>query len=100
MLRKRRPPVQYRKPAHTITQILAWADDFSRRNGRWPHHFSGRIPLTDETWLGIDSALRQGDRGLPGGSSLAKVLYLHRGVRSPRYPAAKITLAQSANVNV
>ena len=33
---------------------------------------------TDETWAGIDNTLRKGRRGLPGGSSLAKLLDKHR----------------------
>jgi hypothetical protein len=65
-----------------MSQILAWADDYKRRIGRWPNLISGRIKPTDETWLGINSALRRGYRGLPVNSSLANILYLHRGVRN------------------
>ena len=35
-----------------------------------------------DTWLHVDDALRCGIRGLPGGSSLAHLLFVHRGVRS------------------
>ena len=83
MTRKQMRPALNRKPPLTITRILAWADDYKRRVGRWPNHLCGRIRWTEETWLGIDSSLRTGHRGLTGGSSLANVLYLHRGVRSP-----------------
>src|SRR5216684_6135923 len=84
MHRKRRTPKRYRKPDHTIAQILAWADDYKRRIGRWPTHKSGRIKPYDESWLAINAALGRASRGLPGGSSLANLLLLHRGVRNPR----------------
>src|SRR5262245_4658460 len=62
MLRLRRQRTRYRNPPLTAPQTLAWADDFKRRIGRWPHHFSGRIPWTEETWMRIDGALRTGYR--------------------------------------
>ena len=73
------------KPRLTVAQILDWADEFHREKGRWPHHFDGHIRRAgDDTWARVNDALAQGNRGLPGGSSLAKVLFIHRGVRSPR----------------
>ncbi|MEX0714654.1 MAG: hypothetical protein WD278_20115, partial [Pirellulales bacterium] len=64
-----------------IEQILAWADAHSKRTGRWPIKSSGAIPGTGgETWRGIDFALRQGKRGLPGGSSLPRLLAERRCV--------------------
>lgn len=78
--RKKRPLA--RKPDLTIDQILVWADDFHRHTGRWPKGDSGRIPLRDETWKGVAVALVLGRRGLPGGSSLPKLLKAHRGVRN------------------
>jgi hypothetical protein len=81
MPRKRRRPT-YRKPLLTVSQILEWADDFKRRSGRWPHIDSGRIRPLDETWQGINMALACGRRGLPGGSSLAKLLATYRGKRN------------------
>jgi len=83
MPRKRRRPT-YRKPPLTVAQVLKWADDFKRRRGRWPHTDSGRIRPLDETWQAINMALACGRRGLPGGSSLAKLLAAHRGKRNPR----------------
>lgn len=65
-----------------ITEILAWADAFQDRWGRWPKRTDGRIPGTpDLTWCGIDQALAKGHRGLLPGSSLARLLHEHRGVR-------------------
>lgn len=55
-------------------QILSWADRHIQRTGTRPRYKSGAIADTGETWSGIDNALRRGSRGLPGGSSLAKLL--------------------------
>ena len=69
----------------SVPKILRWADAHYRRSGRWPGQDSGPIAggVPDETWRGIDGALFQGLRGLPGGSSIAKILASHRGVRNP-----------------
>ncbi len=66
----------------TIAQILGWADEHRAKTGGWPKQKSGKVTGTDETWLGIASALHQGGRGLPGGSSLANLLAEHRSVRN------------------
>ncbi len=72
-----------KKSKLTIEQILAWADRYHKHTGRWPAEQSGPVRATrDESWSGIESSLRQGFRGLPGGSSLAKVLHIERGVIS------------------
>ncbi len=70
----------------TVARILAWADAHRRRTGDWPSKLSG--PVRDapgETWSGIDDALKRGGRGLPGGSSLPKLLAARRGRRHVRY---------------
>lgn len=67
-------------PRVTIKQILAWADASYTRHGDWPRTSSG--PIEDapgETWNGVSLALARGHRGLPGGSSLARLLAKHRG---------------------
>jgi hypothetical protein len=72
-------------PAFTERQILAWADGHHRRAGGWPTHRSGPIPeAPGETWLRVDTALREGLRGLAGSSSLARLLFAKRGVRKSR----------------
>jgi hypothetical protein len=81
----RRPPPlrgQPRRPL-TIEQVLAWADHEYRLTGRWPRTIGGHL-LADrsEKWRNIDQALRAGGRGLPGGSSLARLLAEHRGARN------------------
>src|SRR5262249_57131413 len=84
MPRKRtRRPIR-RAPELTISQILAWADNHHARTGKWPKKdSSGRImDSLGEKWLNVDMALRKGLRGLPAGSSLARLLAEKRGVRN------------------
>jgi len=70
-------------PPLTVRQILAWADAHHRRSGRWPTERSGTIVGTrGETWGGVQCALADGYRGLPGGTSLAQLLAQQRGVRN------------------
>ena len=66
----------------SVLQILAWCDDWKTRTGDWPSPKSGDIPGTSENWTKVQNALFHGVRGLPGESSLAKLLYEERGVRS------------------
>lgn len=82
--RARRKPSALRRPELTVDQILAWADNYHLRTGRWPKVASGRVSPTGwETWAGINKALDAGLRGLPGKTSLARVLAEFRGVRNP-----------------
>ncbi len=71
-------------PALTIAQILHWADEHKKATGEWPNQSSGQVVSAEETWAAIDSALGRGNRGLPGGSSLSKVLATHRGHRNTK----------------
>lgn len=78
--RKRGVRNPQRLPPLTEEQILGWAKGHYRQEGRWPVYKSGSIKdAPGETWAGVDSALRYGKRGLPGGSSLAKLLTSTRG---------------------
>lgn len=71
------------RPLLDVRSILKWADAHHRRLKRWPTAYSGRIyGAMDETWRRVDSALRLGLRGLPGGSSLSRLLEEERGVRN------------------
>ncbi len=66
----------------TVPRVLAWADAHHARTGNWPGRDAG--PVADAaggTWSGVDTALKLGRRGLPGGSSLARLLADRRGVR-------------------
>src|SRR5207244_3502144 len=72
-----------RPPPLTIEQILAWADSYHARTGIWPEANSGPIPEAEpETWNAVAHALQEGFRGLPAGSSLARLLAQHRGHRN------------------
>jgi hypothetical protein len=62
-------------PPLTEEVIFHWAEQHYRRTGRWPKYNSG--PVADspqETWSAINFALNNGNRGLPKGMSLAKLL--------------------------
>lgn len=79
-------------PPFTIREILEWADAHHRRTDLWPFGSSG--PIADapgESWKAVDSALRIGRRGLPGGSSLARLLAQKRGARNMLDPGPLIT---------
>jgi hypothetical protein len=64
-------------PELGIDQILAWAEAYRTLYGVWPTAHTGAIGATGETWLAIDKALRAGTRGIPGGSSLARLVRQH-----------------------
>jgi hypothetical protein len=69
------------RPPMTIPQILGWADAHRARHGRWPIATSGLIyDAPHETWHGVNGALYAGNRGLPGGTTLARLLKDERGV--------------------
>jgi hypothetical protein len=70
--RKNRPPL-------TLDQLLAWANEHYDRSGKWPNARSGPVcAAAGETWSAIDAALRAGMRGLPGGSSLPRLIKENR----------------------
>ena len=82
-------------PKYTVSKILQWADAHKRTTGRWPKLRSGPIhDAPGETWSAVEVALIMGARGLPGGSSLAKLLVKHRGIRNqanlPRLSISRI----------
>jgi hypothetical protein len=69
------------KRLFTVDVILVWADRHYERTGRWPFLKSGPVHESPgDTWQMIDSGLRCGLRGLPGGSSLSRLLASQRGV--------------------
>jgi len=72
-------------PRLTLDRILAWAAAHHAATGKWPTLESG--PVRDApfalNWRAVDDALREGRRGLKGGSSLACLLPRNRSVRSP-----------------
>ena len=67
----------------TAETILGWADAHRRRTGRWPTADTGGVwGVPGQTWQAVNRALFAGSRGLPGGSSLARLLAERRGKRN------------------
>jgi hypothetical protein len=68
-------------PKLTTSLILGLCDQFRSEFGEWPSSEDTRpVPgYPDEKWIGLDSALMLGRRGLPGSLSLAKLLQEARG---------------------
>ena len=71
-------------PALSLRKILAWLDAYHARTGRWPNADAGKIPEAPrhETFRAVEDALNHGGRGLPGGSSIARLLAERRDVRN------------------
>jgi hypothetical protein len=61
-------------PALTEVDILEWAQAHQARTGRLPNSQWGWVTPYGETWKAVDMALRQGLRGLLGGSSLFRLM--------------------------
>jgi hypothetical protein len=79
------------RPNLSVEQVLAWADQHHTQTGAWPHKKSGRVAAAPgETWQAVDHALARGSRGLPGGSSLAKLLARERNA-SKRFWTAPLS---------
>lgn len=82
------------KSGLTVDQIIVWARAHNARTGRWPSVHSGRvIDGPGESWLGINSALKSGFRGLPGGTSLSQLLDKVAGP-SRRFRRPRLTVRQ------
>lgn len=82
-------------PQLTVTQILAWADKHHERTGEWPVRASGVVRATrGERWGNIHMSLSRGNRGLPGGITLAQLLERERSVpnvkNQPRFTKKQI----------
>jgi superfamily II DNA or RNA helicase len=77
------------RPLLSEERILAWADSYHQRMGKWPVVSSGPVEgTTNETWKGVDQNLRNGGRGLPGGSSLARFLQEKQRIVTARKPTS------------
>jgi superfamily II DNA or RNA helicase len=61
-------------PDLSVKQVLKWADEHNKRNGSFPTKTSGHVFGTEESWSKINTSLKVGNRGLSGGSSLARLL--------------------------
>jgi hypothetical protein len=79
LARRRKVRNQPGTPMLSVERILEWAEEHYHKTGRWPNVGSGRVQgHRGETWIAVNSSLRLGTRGLPGGSSLAQLLRNHR----------------------
>jgi hypothetical protein len=68
-------------PEETVAKILSWADAFRQAHGRWPSEASGPVEGAPAiTWAALGQRLRKGGRGLPGGTTLRRLLVQQRGV--------------------
>ena len=66
------------KMRFTLAQIRAWAAAHLKRTGQWPTPVAEPIPeAPEETWQRVNGALREGRRGLRGGSSLFRLCPRH-----------------------
>ena len=64
-----------RGPLLSEAQILRWARAYRKALGRWPSAESPPVGMPDgKSWKLLDNYLRRGRRGLPGGSSLSRLL--------------------------
>ena len=73
-------------PLLTEEEILGWADAHHARTRRWPAANSGPVfDAPEEIWSHLNTALERGDRGLPGGTTIARLLFTRRGIRSSKH---------------
>jgi hypothetical protein len=91
-----RKPVRRRKWPRsrclTHGEILGWADAFHMRRGRWPKEDDGTVLNQGITWIALSLALKRGYHSLPGGTTLAELLRVHRGKRKVgNLPSLKVT---------
>jgi hypothetical protein len=74
-----RAAIENNRTPLTIDLILKWIELYYKEYGEYPNKNSGIIKFADEkykgiTWAHVNTALERGVRGLPGGSSLPKLL--------------------------
>ena len=89
LLKRRRKTADARTvwPDLSRKKILEWIDDYRQRTRSWPQRESGPVPCArDISWSTIDRHLRKGNRSLPGGSSLAELLWEARGIWEGKPP--------------
>lgn len=85
-------------PRLRVGMILHWAGLHFERTNEWPREKSGAVAdAPGETWAGINAALREGLRGLPGGSSLYLLLVRHRRM-PPTYVTSGTTRADRRSI--
>src|SRR5262249_49680122 len=72
LIEHRGPDAHNRSRTLTVEEVLAWADAHHAATNRWPNAATGAVAgAPGEKWSKIDNMLRRGNRGLPGGWTLA-----------------------------
>ena len=92
LLKRRRKCVDSRTnwPDLTRSQVLEWIDDHYLRTGTWPQRDSGKVLSARRiSWTTVDRYLKKGNRSLPGGSSLAQLLWEARGIWDGKQPLSE-----------
>lgn len=76
------------RPLLTVEFILSRAKEFISSSGGLPRYVSGEVAggHPGDTWKAYDEALKHGCRGLPGGSTLSKLLKAHLTERTDILP--------------
>lgn len=70
-------------PNLSIDMIKRWISEWYSRNGEYPTCNSGEIPGSGgEKWKHVSVYLNSGRRGLPGGSSIGRLVAEHFGERN------------------
>ena len=84
---------QYHLKPLTEVQILTYVLEHLARTGDWPNYYHGVIPRSGgEKWWEINSALREGRRGLPASGSLTDFLAAHFGQRVGSLKTGRFTI--------
>jgi hypothetical protein len=71
---KRGVPNKSNLPRLSTRKIREWARAYRDRHGSWPSAASGVVLESGDTWNSVNQALTLGQRGLRGGTTLAKLL--------------------------
>ncbi len=77
-------------------QIIEWAKAFHKKHRKWPSMLSGEVEGADEVWGNLQSSLYMGGRGLPGGSSINKLLISH-GLKDEKADLTEEQIVEWAN---
>jgi len=87
-------PRKVRWPDWTIPKALQLIQGYLDKHRTWPTRDSGRIyEGSPDTWTGLDIALKNGNRGLPGGTTLARFIAETWRVRNRSSPLVEFDLA-------
>ena len=72
-------------PLLTEEEILGWADAHHANETLARRQFGSSVRCAEEIWSHLNTALERGHRGLPGGTTIARLLFERRGIRSSKH---------------